>query len=176
MTMGDRVAVMRDGRVEQVDSPQRLYEQPENMFVAGFIGSPSMNLLRGHLDDDGIDLGGQRVRLPRRTTHRGDVVVGIRPEALEPADGHAGDDVLELPVVLSEMLGSDVLLHLRSQATSMLTGDMLDVGDDLAADEQRFVARVAPHFRPAPGDLVRLRLDMDRIHLFDPETQQVIRR
>jgi multiple sugar transport system ATP-binding protein len=176
MTMGDRVAVMRDGRLEQVDSPQRLYEQPENMFVAGFIGSPSMNLLRGHLDDDGIDLGGQRVRLPRRTTHRGDVVVGIRPEALEPANGHAGDDVLELPVVLSEMLGSDVLLHLRSQATSMLTGDMLDTGDDLAADEQRFVARVPPHFRPAPGELVRLRLDMDRVHLFDPETQQVIRR
>ncbi len=64
MTMGDRVAVMRDGRLEQVDSPQRLYEQPENMFVAGFIGSPSMNLLRGSIDDDGIDLGGQRVRLP----------------------------------------------------------------------------------------------------------------
>ncbi len=176
MTMGDRVAVMRDGRLEQVDSPQRLYEQPANMFVAGFIGSPAMNLLRGRIDDDGIDLGGQRVRLPRRTMHRGDVVVGIRPEALEPANGHRGDDVIELPVVLSEMLGSDVLLHLRSQATSVLTGDMLDTEDDLAADEQRFVARVGPHFRPAAGEHVRLRLDMDRVHLFDPETQLVIRR
>jgi multiple sugar transport system ATP-binding protein len=176
MTMGDRVAVMRDGRLEQVDSPQRLYEQPENMFVAGFIGSPSMNLLRGRVDDDGIDLGGQRVRLPRRTTHRGDVVVGIRPEALEPANGHTGDDILELPVVLSEMLGSDVLLHLRSPAPSVLTGDMLDVEDDLADDEQRFIARVPPRFRPAPGENVGLRLDMDRVHLFDPETQKVIRR
>ena len=82
MTMGDRVAVMRDGKLEQVDSPQRLYEQPENMFVAGFIGSPAMNLLRGRVDDDGIWLGDQR--LPLVTKYRGDVVVGIRPEALTP--------------------------------------------------------------------------------------------
>ena len=84
--------------------------------------------------------------------------------------------MLELPVVLSEMLGSDVLLHLRSPAPSVLTGDMLDTEDDLVDDEQRFVARVPPHFRPAPGERVRLRVDMDRVHLFDPETQQVIRR
>jgi multiple sugar transport system ATP-binding protein len=176
MTMGDRVAVMRDGRLEQVDTPQRLYEHPVNMFVAGFIGSPAMNLLRGVITDDGIELGGQRLGLPRRTTFRGDVVVGIRPEALAPANGHSGDDVLELPVLLSEMLGSDVLLHLRSQATSVLTGDMLDTEDDLAADEQRFVARVPPNLRPKPGESVRLRLDMDRIHLFDPATQQVVLR
>ena len=90
MTMGDRVAVMRDGRLEQVASPQRLYEQPENMFVAGFIGSPAMNLLRGRVDDDGIWLGDQR--LPLVTKYRGDVVVGIRPEALTPdVDGELRD-------------------------------------------------------------------------------------
>ena len=81
MTMGDRVAVMRDGRLEQVDSPQRLYEQPANMFVAGFIGSPAMNLLRGRRRRRrraGSATSGCGVR----TTYRGDVVVGIRPEAL----------------------------------------------------------------------------------------------
>ena len=83
MTMGDRVAVMRDGRLEQVDTPQRLYEQPANMFVAGFIGSPAMNLLRGRVDDDGVWLG-DAAAARCATTHRGDVVVGIRPEALEP--------------------------------------------------------------------------------------------
>jgi multiple sugar transport system ATP-binding protein len=177
MTMGDRVAVMRDGRLEQVDSPQRLYEQPENMFVAGFIGSPSMNLLRGSIDDDGIDLGGQRVRLPRRTTHRGDVVVGIRPEALAPANGHTGDDVLELPVVLSEMLGSDVLLHLEAPASSVLTGGLLDTEDEeLVDDATRFVARVPPSFRADPGSTVHLRVDLDRVHLFDPATEAVIGR
>ena len=125
MTMGDRVAVMRDGRLEQVDTPQRLYEQPANMFVAGFIGSPAMNLLRGVADDDGVLLGDQRLRV--RTTYRGDVVVGIRPEALSPAAA-GDDDVLEMPVVLSEMLGSDVLLHLDAPTASALTADMLDAG------------------------------------------------
>ena len=175
MTMGDRVAVMRDGRLEQVDTPQRLYEQPENLFVAGFIGSPAMNLVRGSVDEEGIVLGDQRLPFPRRTTFRGDVVVGIRPEALEPANGH-GDAVLELPVVLGEMLGSDVLLHLEAPSSSVLTGDMLDAGDDLVEDGSRFIARVPPSVRPAPGTPVRLHVDMSRVHLFDPQTEHVIRR
>jgi multiple sugar transport system ATP-binding protein len=175
MTMGDRVAVMRDGRLEQVDTPQRLYEQPENLFVAGFIGSPAMNLLRGRVDDDGIWLGDTRLRFPRRTTFRGDVVVGIRPEALAPANGDA-EDVLELPVVLSEMLGSDVLLHCEAPSSSVLTGDMLDTGDDLVENASRFIARVPPSVRPAPGERMRLRVDLARVHLFDPQTERVVRR
>jgi multiple sugar transport system ATP-binding protein len=176
MTMGDRVAVMRDGRLEQVDSPQRLYERPVNLFVAGFIGSPAMNLLRGRVVDGWVELGSQRLRLARATTHVGEVVVGIRPEAVAPA-AELGDDVLELRVVLAEMLGSDVLLHLHSDAPSVLTGDMLDVARELGSavsDEDRFVARVPPSLRPPPGELVRLRVDMERVHLFDPQTERVI--
>ena len=161
MTMGDRVAVMRDGRLEQVDTPQHLYEHPSNVFVAGFIGSPAMNLLRGRADEDGLRLGEHRLRL--RTAHRGEVIVGIRPEALEPA----GDGELELPVVLSEMLGSDVLLHLESPSSSVLT--------DVVEDTSRFVARVPPSLRPAAGERVRLRVDPARVHLFDPVSGQVIR-
>jgi multiple sugar transport system ATP-binding protein len=173
MTMGDRVAVMRDGRLEQVDEPQRLYEQPENLFVAGFIGSPAMNLLRGSVLDDGfVRLGTQRLRLARRTTHRGDVVLGIRPEAVAPAS-EPGDDVLEMPVVLSEMLGSDVMLHLDPGVHSV--HDVAGELDDLEA-ERRFIARVPPSLRPAAGERVRLRVDPDRVHLFDPETDRVIRR
>jgi multiple sugar transport system ATP-binding protein len=174
MTMGDRVAVMRDGRLEQVDTPERLYSNPVNVFVAGFIGSPAMNLVRGVVDDEGIVLGSARLPFPRRTAHRGDVIVGIRPEALEPADAGSSDAVLELPVVLSEMLGSDVLLHLRSPSSSVLTGDMLDTGDDLVEDATRFIARVPPSLRPAAGELVRLRVDMERVHLFDPLTGDVV--
>jgi len=169
MTMGDRVAVMRDGRLEQCDTPQRLYEHPDNVFVAGFIGSPAMNLLRGTVDDDGILLGSQRLAL--RTAHRGDVIVGIRPEALEPAD----DGELALPVVLSEMLGSDVLLHLDAPTASALTADMLDT-DDLVEDSCRFIARVPPNVRPAPGERMRLRVDLNRVHLFAPATEMVILR
>ena len=176
MTMGDRVAVMRDGRLEQVDSPQRLYEHPVNRFVAGFIGSPAMNLLRGTVSDGWVELGSQKLRLARRTMHSGEVVVGIRPEAVAPAAA-LGDDVLELRVVLSEMLGSDVLLHLQSEAPSVLTGDMLDVAGELdVSSHDRFIARVPPDVRPAPGELVRLRVDMERVHLFDPKTEQVILR
>jgi multiple sugar transport system ATP-binding protein len=176
MTMGDRVAVMRDGRLEQVDSPQRLYEHPVNVFVAGFIGSPAMNLLRGRVEDGWVVLGSQRLRLARRTAHSGDVVVGIRPEAVFPA-GEGDDDVLELRVVLAEMLGSDVLLHLHSEAPAVLTGDMLDLAGELdVSSEDRFIARVPPDLRPAPGTLVRLRVDMSRVHLFDPVTERVILR
>ena len=84
--------------------------------------------------------------------------------------------MLELPVVLSEMLGSDVLLHLEAPTSSVLTGDMLDTGDDLVEDTTRFIARVPPNLRPAPGERVRLRVDMSRVHLFDPATEAVIRR
>jgi multiple sugar transport system ATP-binding protein len=168
MTMGDRVAVMRDGRLEQCDTPQVLYEHPVNVFVAGFIGSPAMNLLRGVVDDDGVLLGTSR--LPVSTSHRGDVIVGIRPEAMEPA----ADGELALPVVLSEMLGSDVLLHCEAPAASVLTGDMLDAADDLVEDTTRFIARVPPSFRPAIGETVRLRVDPARVHLFDPATERVI--
>jgi multiple sugar transport system ATP-binding protein len=173
MTMGDRVAVMRDGRLEQVDEPQRLYEQPLNLFVAGFIGSPAMNLLRGEVVDDGwVSLGGALLRLSRRTSFRGAAVVGIRPEAVAPAGAGGGDDVLELPVVLSEMLGSDVLLHLDPGVPSVRVDAALDDEDE----QRRFIARVPPSLRPAPGERVRLRVDMERVHLFDPATEQVIRR
>jgi multiple sugar transport system ATP-binding protein len=178
MTMGDRVAVMRDGKLEQVDSPQRLYEHPANIFVAGFIGSPAMNLLRGRVIEDGwaVELGSQRLRLARRTTHGGDVVVGVRPEAVFPA-ADLGDDVLELRVVLAEMLGSDVLLHLHSEAPSVLTGDMLDLAGELdVSGEDRFIARVPPDVRPAPGTSVRLRVDTSRVHLFDPVSERVLLR
>jgi multiple sugar transport system ATP-binding protein len=162
MTMGDRVAVMRDGRLEQVDTPVRLYERPVNVFVAGFIGSPAMNLLRGHVADGVVSLGSQTLRLPRRGPSAGDVIVGIRPEAVTPV-AELGEDVLELRVVLAEMLGSDVLLHLHSEAPSVL-GEEAD----------RFVARVPPDVRPSAGDVVRLRVDMERVHLFDPVSEALV--
>jgi multiple sugar transport system ATP-binding protein len=157
---------MRDGRLSQVDTPQALYERPANLFVAGFIGSPAMNLLRGVADEDGVLLGSQR--LPLQTPHRGEVIVGIRPEAMEPGEG------LSLKVVLSEMLGSDVLLHCEAPTSSVLTGDMLDAADELVEDTTRFIARVPPSLRPEIGSTVSLRVDLDRVHLFDPKTEQVI--
>ena len=188
MTMGERVAVMNDGQLEQVDAPQELYDHPANLFVAGFIGSPPMNLVRARVEHgaDGLELvvGSQRLALPfdvpdaLRERAGGDaIVVGVRPEAIHhvPA-GVPERQALEAPVLLVESLGSDLLVHTELDAPAVLTRDQLEVarevGGDPAADvaRARFTARLTPDVRVAPGDRVRLRVDVDRLHYFDPDT------
>jgi multiple sugar transport system ATP-binding protein len=181
MTMGDRVAVMRDGKLEQVDEPQELYNRPANLFVAAFIGSPAMNLLRGHLElVDGqvqVRLGGQRVVLPdealdARPVLRGwvddEVVIGIRPESV-----HVGGE-LSLEVVLVEALGSDLLVHLKTDAPRVTISDAFG-GEDDAGLEARFTARLSPDLQVKVGDKLRLGVDPERIHVFDPETGLALR-
>jgi multiple sugar transport system ATP-binding protein len=188
MTMGERVAVMNDGQLEQVDHPQALYDHPANLFVAGFIGSPPMNLLRAPVDHgtDGLELvvGRQRLPLPFdvpdsvRERAGGDaIVVGVRPEAIHHVpDGVPERHALEAPVALVESLGSDLLVHTELDAPAVLTRDQLEVarevGGDPAADlaRARFTARLTPDVHVVPGDRVRLRVDVDRLHYFDPDT------
>jgi multiple sugar transport system ATP-binding protein len=188
MTMGDRVAVMRDGRLEQVDAPQALYESPANLFVAAFIGSPAMNLLRGRLElADGrleVVLGSERLaiadavldarpELGRRIDE--EVVIGIRPEAVQVAGGDvpAGCS-LELEVVLVEALGSDLLVHLRTDAQRVTVSDAFG-GEDEAGLEARFTARLPPGLRVGVGDRLRLRVDVSGMHVFDPRTGLALR-
>ncbi len=181
MTMGDRVAVMRDGKLEQVDEPRELYDRPANLFVAAFIGSPAMNLLRGHLElVDGqvqVALGSQRLVLPdealdARPILRGwvddEVIVGIRPESVFVGGG------LELEVVLVEALGSDLLVHLKTDAPRVTISDAFD-GEDDAGLEARFTARLSPDLRVEIGDRLRLGVDPERVHFFDPETGIALR-
>jgi len=192
MTMGERVAVMNDGQLEQVDHPQALYDRPANLFVAGFIGSPPMNLLRGRVTrgDDGPELvlGRQRLALPSSVPDavlaRGEapLVVGVRPEALSHMpDGLDDDRLLEAPVQLVESLGSDLLVHAELDAPAVLTEDQLEVarevGGDPAADlaRARFTARLTPDVRVVAGDRVRLRVDIERLHYFDPDTTLALR-
>ncbi len=181
MTMGDRVAVMRDGKLEQVDEPRELYDRPANLFVAAFIGSPAMNLLRGHLElVDGqvqVALGSQRLVLPdealdARPVLRGwvddEVVVGIRPESVFVGGG------LDLEVVLVEALGSDLLVHLKTDAPRVTISDAFD-GEDDAGLEARFTARLSPDLRVEVGDRLRLGVDPERVHFFDPVTGIALR-
>jgi multiple sugar transport system ATP-binding protein len=172
---------MRDGRLEQVDAPQVLYDQPANLFVAAFIGSPAMNLLRGHLElVDGrvqIVLGGQRLVLPdevlaARPVLGGwvddEVVIGIRPECLYlDAMGP-----LDLEVVLVEALGSDLLVHLATDAPSVTVTDAFD-GEEVL--ETRLTARLPPDVHARVGERLRLGVDPARLHVFDPETGQALR-
>jgi multiple sugar transport system ATP-binding protein len=181
MTMGDRVAVMRDGRLEQVDAPQALYDRPVNLFVAAFIGSPAMNLLRGRLElVDGrvvIVLGSRRLVLPdevlaARPVLGGwvddEVVIGIRPESLYlDAVGP-----LELDVALVEALGSDVLVHFATDAPSVTVADAFD-GEEVP--ETRLTARLPPDVVARVGGRLRLGVDLARVHVFDPETGVALR-
>ena len=170
MTMGDRVAVMRDGRLEQCDAPQALYDRPANLFVAGFIGSPAMNLARGRLERTATAaLPGPRLPAHARA-RRGSPMrcspaatrrswSGIRPEALSHAPpGRDDDQVLEATAELVESLGSDLLVHAAVDAPAVLTEDQLElareVGGDPAADlaRARFTARLPPDVPVAEGD------------------------
>jgi multiple sugar transport system ATP-binding protein len=185
MTMGDRVAVMRDGRLEQVDSPQRLYDHPANMFVASFMGSPAMNLVRGRLTNgDGrvtLALGTHELRVPDAllSGHPAlagrvgeEIVVGIRPELIELAESRNGDGAftLELPVALTEALGSDLLVHAELDAESVAAEEDVDVDLDVAAGKSLVTARLSPQSGVKAGAPVRLRVDMDHVHFFAPDS------
>ena len=179
MTMGDRVAVMRDGRLEQVDAPQALYDRPANLFVAAFIGSPAMNLLRGRLEL--VRTRGRRARRPapacsRRCWSRPvlggwvdeEVVVGIRPEAV-----HVGGDAR----VRGRARRGARLRPAgapRTDAPRVTVSDAFD-GEEDAGLEARLTARLPPDLRVAVGDRLRLGVDRRRLHLFDPETGLALR-
>jgi multiple sugar transport system ATP-binding protein len=150
MTMGQRVAVLRDGTLQQCDSPRALYDRPANVFVAGFIGSPAMCLCTVAVGDGGVELGGQRLPVNGAAREREAVVVGLRPESLELAS-----DGLPARVQVVEELGADAYVFC--------------VGE-VAGAETRLVARADPRHPPAIGERVSLRVRGEEAHLFDPET------
>lgn len=175
MTMGTRIAVMRDGQLQQVDSPQNLYRSPANVFVAGFIGSPAMNFFEVKLmDHDGeLMLNGGSFKLPipahLQDPYRGyinkTVTLGLRPENIhDPAFLPQGITMQEIQakVTVVEHMGSEVILYLTT---------LDDEGD---RGEQEFVARVDPRTELKVGDRVSMALDMEQFHLFDQESELVI--
>jgi multiple sugar transport system ATP-binding protein len=194
MTMGDRVAIMRDGRLEQVGAPQELYDRPRSLFVAAFIGSPAMNLLRGRLADRGdgrieLELGSARLELPRalldarpELARRAgqDLLVGIRPEALRPAAESAA--AIEGEVTLVESLGSDLLAHLDVDAPAVLAGEQLEAARELLGGDAngtppqaaRLTARLEPSLPLRTGKRLRLAVAPERLHFFDPRSEQAL--
>ncbi|WP_020497107.1 ABC transporter ATP-binding protein [Sciscionella marina] len=155
MTMGHRVAVLKDGLLQQCASPRELYERPENAFVAGFIGSPSMNLVTASVSADGAQLGGLDIPLLRgaETGAHDQVTLGLRPESLRLVG--ADEPGTELSVELVEELGADAYLH------GTVAGD----------SNQRLVVRVDGRTPPRLGEKVRIGVNAaDQAHVFDPET------
>jgi multiple sugar transport system ATP-binding protein len=177
MTLGQRVAVMRDGRIQQVDTPQELYARPANLFVAAFIGSPAMNLVEAEVAHGQVRFAGYAIPLPAAdTTPDGDVIAGIRPEAFE--DAAFADPSLpriDVKVEVVEELGADTHVLFSVAAPRVEVTEVREAAGDedatLATVEgSLFTARVDPGTSARPGAPLRLAVDPSRFHYFDPET------
>jgi multiple sugar transport system ATP-binding protein len=204
MTLGHRVAVMRKGLLQQVDAPQVLYDRPTNLFVAGFIGSPAMNLLEGRFErapgDDGLvlHLGDQQLTVPGSllqdrpalAARLGQpVAVGIRPEDMDDAalagEGGGPGRVLHANVELLEAMGSDLMAHLSVAIPLARTEEVQEIREDLGAAapldlaqapaaSTRLVARFNPRSTVQEGDRVAVAVDTARVHVFDLGTGEAI--
>ena len=198
MTMGDRVAVMKRGVLQQVDDPQVLYDRPVNLFVAGFIGSPAMNMVQATLTEEAdalvVTVGDQRLTVadelvagrPALRSYVGrDIVLGVRPEDLEDAalvDAAPTGRRLRATVDLVERMGSEAYLHFTLGAPPVVTDDTRELAEDigLVGPEEldrhvegahaALVARVGPRTCAAKGEPVELVVDTSRLHVFDPDT------
>jgi multiple sugar transport system ATP-binding protein len=166
MTMASRIAVMKDGLLQQVDSPQNLYDHPSNIFVAGFIGSPSMNFFDCTIvESDGkmeMNAGGFRLDVPAEKAaewkeHSGkEVIFGIRPEDIHSkafAPPHILESDMAATVDVTELMGNEIFLYC------------------LSADNKQFISRVDPRVRVASGEDIELAVNMDNAHIFDPKTE-----
>ncbi len=192
MTLGDRVAVMRKGVLQQVDHPETLYERPDNLFVGGFIGSPAMNVLEATIERENGGLaaviGRTRIPLPSEalTTRKSleayegrQMILGIRPEHFEDAALAPPDwPRLSGEVRLREALGSEVMVHFDVEARPAITDEMrelaIDVGHEpaleQAGDKATVVGRFDPHSRIRGGERIEASVDTRSLHFFDPDT------
>jgi multiple sugar transport system ATP-binding protein len=164
MTMGDRIAVMRDGLLQQVGTPQELYDHPVNIFVAGFIGSPSMNFATAKADGKDLMLGGAKLVLtgePARAAETrpdgANVLIGFRPEHLELANGTSLENMVQFPakVDVVEYLGNEELIHAQAEGNEI-------------------VALLPSDKKVVPGQDVQLAVPMEKLHIFDPESEQTL--
>jgi multiple sugar transport system ATP-binding protein len=202
MTLGDRVAVLKKGLLQQVDTPQNLYQRPVNLFVAGFIGSPAMNLVEARIEEDNRGtfavFAEHRLRLAheagslrpalRRYAGR-PVVVGIRPETLADAaqrPGQPADQRIRATIDLREDMGHEIFVHFAVKAPSVLTEDTRELAADTGAEalesleesagthQNIFVARFSNDSRVQEGDTIDIAIDTGALHFFDPETGAAI--
>jgi multiple sugar transport system ATP-binding protein len=184
MTLGDRVAVLRDGVLQQVDTPQNLYRHPANLFVAAFIGSPPMNLVEAEIGDGAARFAGFSVPIGAGAVgayNGGSVILGIRPSDIEDASLWHGEELptIEVTADVTEELGSEVNVIFRVDAPPVATEEIRAATDEddeqilLMVDEQPtavFCARVDARTHIVPGERITLTLDPSRFHFFDPDT------
>ena len=193
MTMGDRVAVIRKGELQQIDTPREIYSNPKNIFVAGFIGSPSMNFVYTKIKStkDSIELNfGDNLITYRdekkeklKSFENKEIVLGIRPEAFE--DGRFANESdysesINVKVSLLEQLGSDSYVHfykdIKPVQTEAIEEILADEGEDITVlgDNTKFIARINPNSTVTEGEEIELKINPSKLHFFDPESGDVI--
>jgi multiple sugar transport system ATP-binding protein len=192
MTLGDRVAVMRSGVLQQVGSPAELYANPANVFVAGFIGSPSMNFRPGELSGETVKFAIGDVQLPREQREKlvgvpddGHVIVGIRPEAFEDAslvgDARQRGAVFEAEIDLVESMGSELYVYFTAGSGAVESAELRELAEDSGAAEVpgaeggQIVARLDPVSKARRAERLELWLDTSKLHFFDPQSGRSLR-
>ena len=193
MTMGDRVAVIRKGELQQIDTPREIYSNPKNIFVAGFIGSPSMNFVyanvkgkKGSIElsfgDDKIAYNGPNLDKLKEFENT-EIVMGIRPEAFEDsnyANKAEFSESMKVKVSLLEQLGSDSYIHfykdIKPVQTDAIEEILADEGEDLSVlgDNTKFIARINPNSSVVEGENIELKVDPSKLHFFEPDNGNVI--
>ena len=193
MTMGDRVAVIRKGELQQIDTPREIYSNPKNIFVAGFIGSPSMNFVyanvkgkKGSIElsfgDDKIAYNGPNLDKLKEFENT-EIVMGIRPEAFEDSNyANKGEfsESMKVKVSLLEQLGSDSYIHfykdIKPVQTDAIEEILADEGEDLSVlgDNTKFIARINPNSSVVEGENIELKVDPSKLHFFEPDNGNVI--
>ena len=182
MTLGDRVVVLRGGLVQQIGSPQELYDHPRNLFVAGFIGSPSMNFVSGRLTDGGVTTSLGEIRLSDEARQKiasknakGDVVVGIRPEHLEDASlvesyQKINGSTFSARVEVLESMGSDKYIYFSAEGPKVTSRELDELAADSGADGGQLVARLSAESAARMGESIELWFDQKRVSVFDVES------
>ena len=193
MTMGDRVAVIRKGELQQIDTPREIYLKPKNIFVAGFIGSPSMNFVYANVGvnkssiqlnfgNDQIEYSGEKLGELKAFENK-EIVMGIRPEAFEDgnyANASEFSESIKVSVSLLEQLGSDSYIHfykdIKPVQTEAIEEILADEGEDISVlgDNTKFIARINPNSTVVEGKEIELKIDPSKLHFFDPETGDAI--
>ena len=193
MTMGDRVAVIRKGELQQIDTPREIYLYPKNIFVAGFIGSPSMNFVYADVKVSGdktmLTFAGEEITCVGESLDKlkkvdgKQIVLGIRPEAFEDST-YAKDseytESISITVTLLEQLGSDSYIHfykdLKPVQTEAIEEILVDEGEDISVlgDQTKFIARINPNSTVKEGEEIKLSIDPSKLHFFDPESGKAL--
>jgi multiple sugar transport system ATP-binding protein len=178
MTLGDRVAVMRAGVLQQVDTPQHLYDNPTNLFVAGFIGSPAMNFFPAKVEGGRVRLPFGEVAVPGGSQASGEVIAGVRPEDFEDAEfapeGHTNALTFDAPIVLTESMGSETYAYFTYEGGAAQSDELNELAADAgltdlpSSGENQAVARLDPQTKANEGQDLKLWMNADKLHLFDP--------